>query len=122
MQQRIKVLEREVRDLWEANEILKAASIFFARKLDPRHRSSAGFIDQMRARGFRVEVGTTGQDLDVPACRSRCSRWRRGQGSDRRVVLFARVALLGNKFGNKTLRNRPKSVRQAQPAEKRHPR
>ena len=37
-QQRIMDLEREVRDLKEANEILKAASIFFARELDPRHR------------------------------------------------------------------------------------
>jgi transposase len=37
-QQRIRDLEREVRDLKEANEILKAASIFFARELDPRHR------------------------------------------------------------------------------------
>jgi transposase len=37
-QQRIKDLEREVRDLKEANEILKAASIFFARELGPRHR------------------------------------------------------------------------------------
>jgi transposase len=36
--QRIRDLEREVRDLKEANEILKAASIFFARELDPRHR------------------------------------------------------------------------------------
>lgn len=37
-QQRIKDLEREVRDLKEANEILKAASAFFARELDPRSR------------------------------------------------------------------------------------
>jgi transposase-like protein len=36
--QRIRELERENRDLKEANEILKAASIFFARELDPRHR------------------------------------------------------------------------------------
>jgi transposase len=35
-QQRIKELEREVRDLKEANEILEAASAFFARELDPR--------------------------------------------------------------------------------------
>lgn len=34
----IKRLRAEVRDLKEANEILKAASIFFARELDPRHR------------------------------------------------------------------------------------
>ena len=34
----IKELEREVRDLHEANEILKAASIFFAGDLDPRRR------------------------------------------------------------------------------------
>src|SRR5688572_25154486 len=33
---RIKELEREVRELRRANEILKAASAFFARELDPR--------------------------------------------------------------------------------------
>lgn len=32
----IKQLKRENRDLKEANEILKKASIFFARELDPR--------------------------------------------------------------------------------------
>jgi transposase-like protein len=37
-QQRIKDLERENRDLKEANEILKVAAIFFARELDPRQR------------------------------------------------------------------------------------
>lgn len=37
-QQRIKDLERENRDLKEAKEILKSASIFFARELDPRRR------------------------------------------------------------------------------------
>ncbi|WP_165774264.1 hypothetical protein [Mycolicibacterium sphagni] len=36
--QRIRELEWENRDLKEANEILKAASIFFARELDPLHR------------------------------------------------------------------------------------
>jgi transposase len=34
--QRIAELERENRDLRRANEILKAASAFFARELDPR--------------------------------------------------------------------------------------
>ncbi len=34
----IKQLRAENRDLREANEILQAASIFFARALDPRHR------------------------------------------------------------------------------------
>jgi transposase len=34
----IKRLRVEVRDLKEANEILKAASIFFARELDPHRR------------------------------------------------------------------------------------
>jgi transposase len=34
----IKRLKAEVRDLKEANEILQAASIFFARALDPRRR------------------------------------------------------------------------------------
>jgi transposase-like protein len=37
-QQRIKDLERENRDLKEVNAILKSASIFFARELDPRRR------------------------------------------------------------------------------------
>lgn len=35
-QERIRELEREVRELRRANEVLKAASAFFARKLDPR--------------------------------------------------------------------------------------
>ena len=35
-QQRITELERENRELRRANEILKAASAFFARELDPR--------------------------------------------------------------------------------------
>ena len=34
----VKALKSQVRDLTEANEILKAASIFFAGELDPRHR------------------------------------------------------------------------------------
>jgi transposase len=34
--QRIRELERENRELRRANEILKAASAFFARELDPR--------------------------------------------------------------------------------------
>ena len=35
-QERIRDLERENRELRRANEILKAASAFFARELDPR--------------------------------------------------------------------------------------
>ena len=34
--ERIRDLERENRELRRANEILKAASVFFARELDPR--------------------------------------------------------------------------------------
>lgn len=34
----IKKLKAENRDLKDANEVLKAASIFFAGELDPRHR------------------------------------------------------------------------------------
>jgi transposase len=33
--ERLKALERENRDLKRANEILKAASVFFAKELDP---------------------------------------------------------------------------------------
>jgi transposase len=34
--QQLKDLEKEVKELRRANEILKAASVFFARELDPR--------------------------------------------------------------------------------------
>jgi transposase len=34
--ERIRLLQRENRELRRANEILKAASVFFARELDPR--------------------------------------------------------------------------------------
>ena len=34
--ERVKELEREVRELRRANEILKPASVFFARELDPQ--------------------------------------------------------------------------------------
>jgi transposase len=34
--ERLRELEREVRELRRANEILKAAASFFARELDPR--------------------------------------------------------------------------------------
>jgi len=37
-EQRVKQLERENKELRRANEILKAASAFFARELDPQHR------------------------------------------------------------------------------------
>ena len=33
--ERLKALEREVKELRRANEILKAASVFFAKELDP---------------------------------------------------------------------------------------
>lgn len=35
-QERVRELERELRELRRANEILKAAAAFFARELDPR--------------------------------------------------------------------------------------
>ena len=50
----IKALRKENRRLRDANEILRQASIFFARELDPHHLTCA-FIDQMRAQGFAVE-------------------------------------------------------------------
>ena len=37
-EQRVKQLERENKELRRANEILKAASAFFARELDPQQR------------------------------------------------------------------------------------
>ena len=37
---RMKELERQVRELKRTNEILKAASVFFARELDPERRYS----------------------------------------------------------------------------------
>src|SRR5579862_9401632 len=42
--QRISELEREVRELRRANEILKAASAYFARELDPRLQRSSSSL------------------------------------------------------------------------------
>ncbi len=65
-----------------------------------------------------ARVSTTGRDL-THTRRSRCSRWRCGQRSDRLVVLFARVALLGTNLGTKlcgTGRNRCDTARQVRSA------
>ena len=51
---RLRDLERENRELKRANEILLAASSFFARELDPRLPWVVAFIDAHRAR-FGVE-------------------------------------------------------------------
>jgi hypothetical protein len=51
---KIKELERENRELKRANEILLAASSFFARELDPRLPLVEAFIDGDRTR-FGVE-------------------------------------------------------------------
>ena len=53
-QQRIRDLEREVRDLKEANEILKAA--FLRAGARPAPPLICGFIDEMRAK-FQGRVG-----------------------------------------------------------------
>ena len=42
----IKSLKSKVCDLEEANEILKQASIFFARELDPCHRHSVNSLTE----------------------------------------------------------------------------
>ncbi len=50
-QQRIKDLEREVRELRKTNEILKLASAYFAQaELDPPPQEVNAFIDENRAR------------------------------------------------------------------------
>lgn len=56
----IKALKNKVRDLEEANEILRQASIFFARELDPLHALICQFIDGMRAQGFAGRAGLRG--------------------------------------------------------------
>ena len=74
--QRIKDLEREVRDLKEANEILKAASIFFARELDPRHRYSAS----SSIRCVLVIIGSSRSAACSPRTASRSPHARIGTG------------------------------------------
>ena len=54
-QERIRDLEREVRDLKEANEILKGGLDFLRAGARPAPPLICGFIDEMRARNFRVE-------------------------------------------------------------------
>src|SRR6202165_2349971 len=50
-QRRIVELEREVRELRRANEILKAAAAFFARELDPRLPKSRALSMRTRTAG-----------------------------------------------------------------------
>ncbi|MDV8009376.1 IS3 family transposase [Rhodococcus sp. IEGM 1318] len=54
-QMRIKELERENRELKEANEILKSASNFLREGTRPSPPLIVQFIDDMRAQNFRVE-------------------------------------------------------------------
>ncbi len=53
--ERLKGLERENRELRQANPILKSASVFFAKELDGPREVSA-FIDEQKAAGFAVEL------------------------------------------------------------------
>jgi hypothetical protein len=64
----MKALEREVRELRKANEILKAASVFFAKELDPTEVSA--LIDAHRERfGVELVCQTLGASGLLPACR-----------------------------------------------------
>ena len=60
--ERLRELERENRELRRANEILKAASAFFARELDPRTAEVSRFIgggSRKLARSPRWEAAAT---------------------------------------------------------------
>ena len=79
--ERVKELERENRELRRANEILKAASVFFARELDRTAEAMIAFIDEHRA-VFGVEPIC--RVLQVApstyyAARDRAARRRRGR-------------------------------------------
>ena len=52
----IKALKNKVRDLEEANEIPRQASIIDVRELDPLHALICQFIDGMRAQGLAGRV------------------------------------------------------------------
>src|SRR4051794_23920523 len=54
--ERLKELEREVRELRKANEILRAASVYFAKELDGTPAEVSAFIEQQRVSGFAVEL------------------------------------------------------------------
>src|SRR3954454_5682471 len=65
--ERVKALEREVKELRRANEILKAASIFFARELDPQRRSDER-VHGRAPQGVRGRAGLrspAGRPVDV---------------------------------------------------------
>jgi hypothetical protein len=53
--ERLKALERENRELRKANEILKAASVCFAKELDPPPTEVSAFVDERRS-DFGVEL------------------------------------------------------------------
>ena len=48
-QQRIAELERAIKELHRANEILKGASAFFARELDPRSTDQRSSYERLSA-------------------------------------------------------------------------
>jgi hypothetical protein len=74
--------------LKESNEILKQASIFFARELDPRRFLREGarpspplicrFIDEMRAEGYAVEsICAVLREQGVQVAARTCWAWRK---------------------------------------------
>ncbi len=93
--ERLKELERENRELRRANEILKAASVFFAAELDPQPPKMSAFIDEhrgvLRGRADLQRLGSVAPS-DVlrgaqrgRALRARTLRDERLLGRDRRV-------------------------------------
>lgn len=54
--ERIRDLERENRELRRANEILKAAAVFFAREFDPRLPKPRGSSPSTRRGGVRADL------------------------------------------------------------------
>src|SRR5262249_29556731 len=74
--ERIRDLEREVRELRRANEILKAASAFFARELDPRWPPRWSSSPRTRTAG--------GSSRTAACCRSRPAATTRPSGGPSR--------------------------------------
>ena len=75
--ERLRELERKVKQLRRANEILKAAGAYFARELDPTDRSERVHRRASRALRGRAElrdVGRVGVPLTISARAACCAR------------------------------------------------
>ena len=88
----IKALKREVAELRKANEILRAASVFFATELDGGRDEASAFIDRHRDRfGVELICRTLGVSASAYYQRATGERSARGLEDERLMVKIGKI-------------------------------